>query len=152
AGREQRQVEPARVRRVGVLDGDLTVAEGQDGAGRAGGGEEADALDRELALEQDLAHRRADLTGRADDADVRAHRPVPPYTTASTSALSRSNAVCVAWTADATSASSTITEIRISDVEIISMLMPALASAAKNFAVMPGCERIPAPISETLPI
>ena len=45
-----------------------------------------------------------------------------------------------------------MTEIRISEVEIISMLTPAEASAAKNRAVMPGCERMPAPISETLPI
>ena len=58
----------------------------------------------------------------------------------------------VARTASSTWASSTITEIRISEVEIISMLTPAEASAAKNFAVMPGCERMPAPISETLPI
>ena len=42
--------------------------------------------------------------------------------------------------------------MRISEVEIIPMLTPADASAAKNFAVMPGCERMPAPISETLPI
>ena len=35
---------------------------------------------REVALEQDLAHRDADLAGGADDAevDLRAHRPVPP--------------------------------------------------------------------------
>ena len=58
----------------------------------------------------------------------------------------------VAATAASTWSSSTITEIRISEVEIISMLTPAEASAAKNFAVMPGCERMPAPISETLPI
>ena len=58
----------------------------------------------------------------------------------------------VAATAASTSSSSTTTEMRISEVEIISMLTPAAASAAKNFAVMPGCERMPAPISETLPI
>ena len=51
-----------------------------------------------------------------------------------------------------TSASSTITEIRISEVEIISMFTPASASALKNLAVMPGWLRMPAPISETLPI
>ena len=45
-----------------------------------------------------------------------------------------------------------MTEMRISEVEIISMLTPAAASAEKNFAVTPGCERMPAPISETLPI
>ena len=37
--------------------------------------------DREVALGEDLAHRDADLTGGADDADVEGaggHRPVPP--------------------------------------------------------------------------
>ena len=44
------------------------------------GGEEADLVGREVALEQDLAHRDADLAGGADDAEVDlvAHRPVPP--------------------------------------------------------------------------
>ena len=42
--------------------------------------------------------------------------------------------------------------MRISDVEIISMLTPASAIAAKNVAVTPGCERMPAPISDTFPI
>ena len=32
------------------------------------------------------------------------------------------------------------------------MFTPAAASAEKNLAVMPGWERMPAPISETLPI
>lgn len=43
-------------------------------------------------------------------------------------------------------------EIRISEVEIISMFTPASASAPKNLAVTPGCERMPAPTRETLPI
>ena len=47
--------------------------------------------------------------------------------------------------------SRTSTEIRISEVEIISTLTPASASAPKNRAETPGCERMPAPISETLP-
>ena len=78
-GGEERDVEAGRVGGRGVLDGDLAVAEGQHGAGRAGGGEEADLVGREVALEQDLAHRDADLAGGADDAEVDArHRPVPP--------------------------------------------------------------------------
>ena len=32
------------------------------------------------------------------------------------------------------------------------MFTPASASAPKNLALTPGCDRIPAPISETLPI
>ena len=59
--------------------------------------------------------------------------------------------MCVAATAASTSSSSTMTEMRISEVEIIPMLTPAPASAVKNLAVTPGCERMPAPISETLP-
>ena len=42
--------------------------------------------------------------------------------------------------------------MRISEVEIIEMFTPAPASAVKNFAEMPGCERMPAPMRETLPI
>ena len=60
--------------------------------------------------------------------------------------------MCAAVTAASTRSSSTTTEIRISDVEIISMFTPASASAAKNFADTPGCERMPAPTSDTLPI
>ena len=44
------------------------------------------------------------------------------------------------------------TEMRISDVEIISTLTPASASAVKNVADTPGCERMPAPISDSLPM
>ena len=44
------------------------------------------------------------------------------------------------------------TEIRISDVEIISMLMPASDSAANSRAETPGCDFMPAPISESLPM
>ena len=63
-----------------------------------------------------------------------------------------SNASWVALTATLTSFSSTTTEIRISDVEIISMLTPASASAPKNVALTPGLDRIPAPTREILPI
>jgi len=60
--------------------------------------------------------------------------------------------VWVERTAASTSFSSTITEMRISEVEIMPMLTPAEAMAAKNFDVMPGWERMPAPINEILPI
>ena len=60
--------------------------------------------------------------------------------------------MCVARTASSTCDSSTTTEIRISEVEIIEMLTPADARAPKNFAVMPGWERMPAPMREILPI
>ena len=56
-----------------------------------------------------------------------------------------------ACTPASTSSSATITEIRISEVEIMPMLTPASARAVKNFAEMPGCDRMPAPMSEILP-
>ena len=43
-------------------------------------------------------------------------------------------------------------EILIGDVEIISMLMPWSPSVAKTRAATPGCDFIPAPTTETLPI
>ena len=70
AGGEQRDVEPGRVGGRGVLDDDLAAGEGQHGAGRAGGGEEADLVGGELPLREDLAHGDADLAGGADDADA----------------------------------------------------------------------------------
>ena len=60
--------------------------------------------------------------------------------------------MCAARTARSTSAESTATEMRISEVEIIWMFTPASASAVKNFAVTPGCERMPTPMTDTLPI
>ena len=54
-------------------------------------------------------------------------------------------------TAVSSSTSRTSTEIRISEVEMMSMFTPASASASQNVAVTPGCERMPAPISDTLP-
>ncbi len=80
AGREQGDVQAARVGGLGVLDGDLTVAPDDRRAGGACGGEEPDLLDGEVPLEQDPAHHGADLAGGADDpdADPARHRPVPP--------------------------------------------------------------------------
>ena len=43
-------------------------------------------------------------------------------------------------------------QVRGTEVEIISMFTPASASAPKKVAVTPGWERMPAPISETLPM
>ena len=49
--------------------------------------------------------------------------------------------------------SRTTTEIRISEVEIISMLTPGVGERGEERrAETPGCERMPAPTSETLPI
>ena len=41
-------------------------------------------------------------------------------------------------------------EILIGDVGIISMFTPSAASTPNTFAATPGCERMPAPMIETL--
>ena len=51
--------------------------------------------------------------------------------------------------ASSTSISSTTHEIRIDDVEIISMLIPLAAKVSNMVAVTPGYDFIPAPITET---
>ena len=43
-------------------------------------------------------------------------------------------------------------EILIGEVEIISMLIRSSPSTSKTLAATPGCERMPAPTIETLPI
>src|SRR5207248_1653126 len=103
------------------------------------------------ALRQQLQHHGTDGAGRAHDCQGRlAHRPLPAYTVASSPPPS-SNASCTARTAVSRSVSRHTTEIRISDVEMISMLTPAADSASQNVAVTPGCDRIPAPTNEILP-
>ena len=54
-------------------------------------------------------------------------------------------------TAASTSSSRTTHEIRIGDVEMIAMLMPAAASASNMSAATPGSDFMPAPTSETFP-
>ena len=63
-----------------------------------------------------------------------------------------SNAACSERTACLSWSPAMTHEILIGDVEIISMLMPSSPSVAKTFAATPGCDFIPAPTIETLPI
>src|SRR5690606_153856 len=106
-------------------------------------------VDREIPLVQQFAHDAADLAGGTHDSDAH-QRPLPAYTMAGSSPP-RSNASCTASTAASTSVSLISTEIRISEVLIISMLIPALAIASQTVAGTPGCERMPPPTSDTLP-
>src|SRR6185437_10437936 len=131
----------------------LFAADRKTAPGGPGRGDQADLAPHVVPGGHDVPHHGADGAGGADDGQGRsvAHRPVPPYTTACSSPPS-SNASWVALTATLTSFSSTTTEIRISDVEIISMLTPASASAPKNVALTPGLDRMPAPTREILPI
>ena len=84
-------------------------------------------------------------------AGTRPQRPVPACTTASSSPSS-SNAVCTARAAACTLSARVTTEMRISLVEIISMLMPASYRASKSRADTPAADRIALPTSESLPI
>jgi hypothetical protein len=64
-------------------------------------------------------------------------------------ALSSSNARCSVRTASSARSAATMQEIRIGDVEIISMLIPSRASASNIVAVTPGFVFMPAPTTET---
>ena len=70
AGREEHDVQAGEVGLRGVLDDDLGSLEVDLGSGRAGGGEQAQARQREVPLGQQLAHHAADKAGGADDADA----------------------------------------------------------------------------------
>ena len=63
-----------------------------------------------------------------------------------------SNAACSRRTASGTSDPRTTHEILIGDVEIISMFTPASPSTLNVLAATPGCDFMPAPTSETLPM
>ncbi len=54
--------------------------------------------------------------------------------------------------ASARSTPRTTTEMRISEVEIISMFTPAMLSASNSVAETPECVRMPAPTTDSLPI
>src|SRR5699024_3253110 len=97
-------------------------------------------------------HGRIVRDACSSDAVVGAHRPVPPYTTASVCSASRPNAEWIARTASSRRASSVTTEMRISEVEIMSMLMPPSPSAWNRVAETPGEDFMPAPTRETLPM
>ena len=142
---------------VGVLDDDVGALPRQRAAGRAGRGEEADLVDRERPLLEEAPHDAADLAGGTDDADahggqatrsapVAVHRSRRVFRLRSARARSRrSRCRCRARTRCAATArprcmsgAGTTTEMRIVDVEIISMLMPASASVRNILAAMPG--------------
>src|SRR5699024_6977667 len=147
-------VHTGRIRRVGVLDDDVLAAERQRGAGRARGREEPHRADLEpgVLLEQG-AHDGSDLSGGADDSDSHCcHRPVPPYTTAWVSSLSSPYARCAAATARSRSSARVTTLMRISEVEMRSMLTSSSLRARNSVAVTPGFERMPSPTTDSLPI
>ena len=98
---------------------------------------------------------RTDDAGGADDGDSisAAHLASCPIGRSRwTSARLSWNAACSAWTAFGTASERITHEILIGEVEIISMLIPSSASVSNTVAATPGCDRIPAPMIETLPI
>src|SRR5699024_2756412 len=156
--REQRDIQSGRVGDRGVLDNHLLVPPGQRRPRGTGGSEVPYFGDRDVPLRKQATNHLTDLSGRADDPETqpigfRPHshqRPLPAYTTASSSPSS-SNDSWMALTASSSSDSLISTEIRISEVLMISIFTPAAASASQNCAVTPGWERIPAPTRDTLP-
>src|SRR5690606_20010866 len=136
---------------VDVLHGDVSAEMGKRRPGRAGGSEEPNGCVGEAFAHQ-LAHDGAHLASRANNSQSESHRPVPPYTTASPCSESKSNAVWTARTASSNLSARVTTETRMSEVEIISILIPASRKAAKNFALTPDEDRMPAPTSDSLPI
>src|SRR5262249_59172046 len=120
---------------------DFTVSELQRAAFGTRRGVGAELVDREIPLVEQAQHLRADQAGRPDHAD--AH---PGH------AVSSSNAACNACTARSTSRSCTTQEMRMVDVEIISMLTFSAASVSNIWAATPGFVRIPAPTNDTRPI
>ncbi len=121
---------------------DLAAGERQPAAFRAGRRVDAQLVDRERALFEQPQHLGADEAGRADDTDRTGRR----------SRVSSSNDACSACTARSTSSSCTTHEMRIVDVEIISMLTLSAASVSNICAATPGFVFIPAPTSDTRPM
>src|SRR5262249_13619817 len=101
---------------------------------------DAQRRDGEGALLEDAQHLRPHEAGGADHPDP--HRQP----------RSSPKAPCRARTAGSTSLAATTHEIRIDDVEIISMLIPSRARTSNISAATPGWVFMPAPTSETRPI
>src|SRR5262249_18477921 len=139
-------------------------------AGRALGGERDHLGGGKPARRQQLEDRRADQAGRAEDTNsvaVATHlaHPLGPAQPATvgrcsgpvgssgrTASSPSSKTLWRALTASGTRSAAMTHEILIGEVEIISMLIFSRPRTSKTLAATPGCERIPAPTIETLPI
>src|SRR4029079_17780014 len=127
-------------------------------AGGALGGERHDLARGERSLAQEPEHHGADLSGGADDGDAvavgRCHAANSPNGCSGRIVPSpeSSNAVWSALTASGTRSPGTTHEMRIGDVEIISMLMPLSPRVVNTLAATPGWVFIPAPTIDTFPI
>src|SRR3954467_4414085 len=155
AGAEDRDVEALDGVVVQRLDDEAAV---ELAAGRALGRERDDLARGERPLAQEAQHDAANLPGRADDGDAVAvaggHAANSPNGCSGRIVPSpeSSNAVWSALTASGTRSPGTTQEMRIGEVEIISMLMPLSPSVVNTLAATPGWVFIPAPTIETFPI
>src|SRR5690606_3656245 len=131
-------------------DDELAVPPAQPGAGRPLRGDQNQVVEGEVAAVEQPAEVLADGAGGADDGDGASHQWLP--STSMMSAPSSPNLWWMACTAVSTSSSCTTTEMRIVDVEIMSMLTPASDRAVNISAATPGWVFMPAPTSDTLPI
>src|SRR5690606_4858580 len=138
---EHGHVDPVEDLRGNSLNLDLLAADREPLARRPGRRHQADLPPHVLTRGKNVQHDSAHRTGgphNGESGKTVTHRPVPPYTTASTWSASNWNSRCAAATAASTSSCATTIEMRISEVEIISVLMPSRATASKNRAVTPG--------------
>src|SRR5262249_50601245 len=125
---DHREVEAVEAAVAEDLAHNLASVVGQPAALGARRGVGAQVGHREVALGEDREHLAAHDAGRTDNADVHALRH----------ASSSSNDWWSARTARSTSSSWTTHEIRIVEVEIISMLTPSLARVSNICAATPG--------------
>ena len=101
------------------------------------------------------AHDAADLAGCSNDSDVACDSTVPSASGAVAQRVSLSRpkrGACRTCTASSTFSSGTTHEMRIAEVEIISMLMSLRASVSNTVAATPGLDLIPAPTRLTRPM
>ena len=124
----------------------LAARERQLAAFRARRRVDAQLVDRERPLLEQPQHLGADEARGPDHADADSGRRCAAHS------VSNSKARCSAWTARSTSRSRTTHEMRMVDVEIISMLTFSAYSVSNICAATPGLVRMPAPTSDTRPM
>ena len=126
---------------------------GDRAAGRAGRGEEPQLVDREAPLGEHRAHDAADLAGGAEDADVHGAKATGDSRVGSCHGPAGSVLGLVELEGGVQGLhgllrprpARTTHEMRMAEVEIISMLIPLSASVSNIVAATPGFDFMPAP-------
>src|SRR5207253_8975772 len=109
-----------------VFDGVFNVADGELATRAARRCEQSHFVVREVAIDDEPAGERADLSGGTEDANARRHY-----------ATSNLKASCSFTTASSTWSWRTTHEMRMAEVEIISMLMSLAACVSNMVAATP---------------